>query len=273
MKNKFFLLLLLGVSINAFAQIETDSTRAIQFKMNPKYRSISAGVGNVFMKNSYLSPLSYAGVSLGLSTATSSYHKWGVYDWSVDGYFDTAGEGLEMMGGQFKYNTYWHFNLLHTKEISLYAGAGASADFGVTMNSYSIGYNQTSINGDINILPSVLFKWRFKLFYRHFFDLSQQLSTPLLGFGIYPNYSSTTYGPLSDTGSSEFGGVFTSLHNCWGLSGRTYIDWRRRNKKTGAEYNSFFRLGYQYEGLRLNSDSNTFQISRGVFMIGLVQKF
>ncbi len=271
MKKIRLLLFLFCVPVLLFAQLETDASRAIQYKSNPKYRAISFSIGSIYYKNSYLSPLSYSGTSIGLSTNTTSYHKWGTYDWALYGQFDMTGDSGEMMGGQLKYESYWHWVLYSTSKLFLYAGIGGQIDGGATLNNNSVGYNQFSGNMDINALPSLMLKYRFQIFNQSF-DFSQQLSTPVLGFGIYPRYGHAAYGSLSDSDDLEFGTLFSSLNNCWGLSGRTYIDWRIKNKM-GAESNSLLRVGYQYDGFRLNYDENSFQYSRASFIIGLVHKF
>ncbi len=271
MKKARLFLLFLCMPMFLYAQLETDASRAIQYKSNPKYRAALFSIGSVYLKNSYLSPLSYSGISVGLSTNTTSYHKWGAYDWAFYGQFDLAGDSDEMMGGQLKYESYWHWILYSSKKLFLYAGIGAQVDGVAMLNNNSVGYNQFSANMDINALPSLMLKYRFQIFNQSF-DFSQQISTPVLGFGIYPRYGHAVYGSLSDSDDLELGTAFSSLNNCWGLSGRTYVDWRIKNK-TGAENNTFVRIGYQYDGFHLNYDENTFQYSRGLFIIGLVHKF
>jgi hypothetical protein len=133
------------------------------------------------------------------------------------------------------------------------------------------GYNAGATIADFNVLPSVMVKYRIRLFNKNF-DLSQQIYTPVLGMGMYPRYGyAYEYHSVSDKPETTASTV-TSLHNYWGLGARTYVDWRIKNRK-GVEKNLFFRFGYQYEGWRTNFDGRSYQLSRGIFFIGTIRKF
>ena len=268
-KKKKLLILLLMVPTLCAAQIETDSSRAILFNANPRYRSNVVGVGGVYLKNTYISPLTHRGVAVDYSFNQTRYRKKGVSDL----FFDLTADVLNILNFQLKYGHFRHLLVYSRENLFFYAGAGSSADLSVAINPNSAGYNAAAVTANGNLLPSVMLKYRLRLFSQNF-DLSQQISTPLVGYGIYPRYSwILDYHPFSDASAASASLFFTSLHNRWGLSSRTCIDWRFKERRSGVEKNSFLRFGYWYEGSRVNFDGHSYQLSRGTFFVGTIRKF
>jgi hypothetical protein len=272
MKKKKLFLVFLIIPALCMAQIETDPERAIQFDANPKYRSFVGGMGGVYLKNTYMSPLTHTGITSNIGYNQTQYYKKGVSDLFFDFVTDAAGKESNMMNLRLEIGYFYHRLVYSRENLLLYAGLGGSLGGGVTLNVNGFGYNAAAITANLSALPSVMVKYRLRLFNQNF-DLSQQIYTPLIGYGTYPRYSGliTNYGAFSAS-SKGIPFFFTSLHNYRGFSGRTYIDWRVKNK-AGMEKNVFWRFGYQYEGSRANIDNNSYQISRGIFFVGTVRKF
>ena len=281
-KNKKLFFLLLMVPALCVAQIETDSSRARLFNANPRYRSNVVGVGGAYLKNTYMSPLTHSGVAVDYGFNQTRYRKKGV----SDQFFDLTADVSNILNFQMKYDNFRHLLVYSRENLFFYAGAGVSSVLSVAFNTNSAGYNALAVTANGNLLPSVMLKYRLRLFSRNF-DLSQQISTPLVGYGIYPRYSwLLDYQPFSDSSDARTALFFTSLHNRWGLNSRTYIDWRFKEKeersgkkftlkkrRSEVEKNSFLRFGYWYEGSRVNFDGHSYQLSRGVFFAGIITKF
>ena len=269
MKKKKLIFLLLSTSTFCFAQIETDPARAIQFEANPKYMSYVFGVGSAYLKNTYASPLAFSGPSVYVGTNSVRYKKRGVLDTFIDISFDIAGQG-PLLNLTVKTGYFYHWLLYSDTKLFFYTGLGGSSNTNLMRNTNGFGYNHLSLTEALNVSPSVMLKYRLQLFGQNF-DLSQQIYTPFIGCGVYPRYSYLGYNSQSDS-KILFTLILTSLHNSWGLNGRTYIDWRQKDKK-GEEKKTFLRFGYQYEGSRVNFDGNSFQMSKGHFFVGTIKKF
>ncbi|MFT3995561.1 MAG: hypothetical protein QM660_14720 [Dysgonomonas sp.] len=271
MKQLLCLLLFCGGYLNLYSQVDTDNERGRPANNNPSYFSLSLGIGPSKMKNSYLSELTSSGTTFNISSNISSYKKWGIQDWKFQikyresDSFDDDTETFFLSASHFRHKLV-HRNMNNT--FFMHVGGGIHAEFGTSGREKASGYNQNSLNAYLNIEPSFLLKYRFKLG-RQQFDFSQQLSTPLAGAAILPQYGFMVHTSISDSENTDLGFAFTSLHNMWGIKSSSYLDWRLTSN--GTERNTFIRLGIEYTGCRV-SYKTKHQLGETLFTLGFVYK-
>ncbi|MDR0713724.1 MAG: hypothetical protein LBF89_05640 [Bacteroidales bacterium] len=263
----------LGVAVSA--QPESDSIRIV--KVSDKRRAILFVAGIYQMRNTYVNPLTGWGIPVGLYVPCERYFRKGVMNYEI-----RFNAGIPLSGVnptvfvEAGYSHYYHFRLFTSagKRFFAYAGGGLTVDIDTDYNIGAIGNNSVSVTGRTDLQPSVMLKYRFTLFRKkRAFEITQQLSFPVAGYAFLPKYGYMAYQSFSDDDEKkkiEIGTLSTSLHNAWGLSARTCIDWRWRQRE--HRKGSYLRVGYAFDACRINYETRH-QKAAHQLMVGMVRKF
>ncbi|MDR1666525.1 MAG: hypothetical protein LBS03_02365 [Bacteroidales bacterium] len=275
-KNIAFGIVFLSLCAGTFAHPpESDSIRIV--KVSYKRRALLLGAGIYQMRNTYVNPLTGWGIPVGLYMPFERYRRRGMYSSEISFNAGVPLSGINpsmfIEGG---YSHYFHFRLFTSSgnRFFVYAGGGMAGRIGMDYNISAIGNNAFSMNAKFDLRPSAVLKYRFTLFRKkRAFEITQQVSLPVAGAAVLPKYGYMRYQSFSDEGEWEdmkFGTLFTSLHNAWGLSARTCIDWRWRRRE--HEKASYLRIGYAFEASRINYETRH-QRAIHQLMVGMVRKF
>jgi hypothetical protein len=259
-------------------RIRTAGERQYPHRKNFRQtKSDTVGAGMYQMRNTYVNPLTGWGIPVGLYVSGERYRLKGVYNSEIRFNMGVPLSGVNpTMFIEAGYSHYFHFRLFTSagERFFVYAGGGLAADVGIDYNINAIGNNAFSVTVKSNFQPSAMLKYRFTLFRKkRAFEITQQLSLPVLGYALLPKYGYMDYQSFSNDNEwddIEVGTLVTSLHNAWGLSARTYIDWRWRRRE--REKASYLRVGYAFDASRIRYETRH-QKAVHQLRVGMVRKF
>lgn len=175
------------------------------------------GIGNVSLKNTYLSPLSYSGISGKFFKETMHHGMWGkdllvIQDIRhVDlGYTSN----LSNNNNTIYIDALWSKSLLYrydfNDKLKLYFGGGMDINGGVMYNLRN-GNNPVAVNLNTNLNFSTIAEWTVHIS-EYPIKIKGQMNIPLLGIAFSPKYGQSYYELFTlDNGSGTV--KFTSIHN------------------------------------------------------------
>jgi hypothetical protein len=182
------------------------------------------GVGKAFLSDSYLSPLTYSGVSISLMHERMKGSPFFNGNLQIQQQFriETAitknpTASASEYYGEINYHLNGFYPLLRTTNFRLFGGGGAAASLGGiynVRNSNNPGSLKTSVN--LNLTTMALYNWRM-------FTFRWQLSTPLAGMFFSPEYGHSYY-EIFTLGNNKGTVHFGSLHNQLALRNYFTVD-------------------------------------------------
>jgi len=219
------------------------------------------GIGQAFLSDSYLSPLTYSGVSMTLmhDRIKGSPHLKGNLLLQQQFQIETAitknpTASASEYYGDINYHLNGYYPLLRTTNFRLFGGGGFDASLGGiynVRNSNNPGSLKTSVN--LNLATMALYNWRMITF-------RWQLSSPFAGMFFSPEYGHSYY-EIFTLGNNKGTIHFGSFHNQLALRNYFTVD-VPLNRIT-------LRAGYLGDYYRTDVNQLTTKIVSHHFMIGL----
>src|SRR5690554_50319 len=192
-------------------------------------QSTLLGVGKAFLSDSYLSPLTYSGVSMTLmhDRIKGSPHLNGNMLLQQQFQIQTAitknpTASASEYYGDINYHLNGFYPLLRTTNFRLFGGGGFDASLGGiynVRNSNNPGSLKTSVN--LHLAAMALYNWKA-------ITLRWQLSTPFAGVFFSPEYGHSYY-EIFTLGNNKGTVHFGSFHNQMALRNYFTIDIPVRN--------------------------------------------
>lgn len=276
MKKKLLILLLILIACSnpVCAQVDTVShvealaiSKALEGRLidpplpsPPVFSSISVGLGQAQVRNTYLTPLLYSGsaISVGYDRMRQwkRFSQWGSSQF-LDGRFamgDDRGEHSSNWSGRLRYRYAAHYQWQLSQAFTLMAGSYLGAETGFDYNlKMGSSNNPATARVTINSGLSLMGMYRYTLWHRRSLA-SLQLQAPLLGYALMPEYGSSYYETFY-LGSTDNLHHFTSLHNQQDFDLRLTTDIPLFRHRGGA-----LRLGvaYHIETMDINETINRF---------------
>lgn len=264
MKNLLILLLILAVCSNQ-SQAQTEVSSDLQdvpylLSNRPVSSSLEFHGGSASVRNSYLAPLLYSGMDLGISYERQ--RDWRYSPWMslqrLDGQFtmgEDQGPHSENWSGRFRYRYAAHYQWRDFSDnLVLMAGPYLGAEVGFDYNlKMAAGNNPATARAAVNAGLSLMGTYHYELFRRQSV-VSLQLQAPLLGYALMPEYGAS-YFETFYLGNTQHLHHFSSLHNQQDLDLRLTTDIPVSPHRGGA-----LRLGvaWHIETMDINQTINRF---------------
>lgn len=248
--KKLLILLLILIACSNSAQAQNDTIIS----------SLSVGLGQAQVRNTYLTPLLYTGaeVSIGYDRMRQwSRHSHWRSTQLLDGRFTTGDDRGDHSGnwsGRFRYRYAAHYQWRPASALTLMAGPYLGTEVGFDYNLKMGSANNPAtarlvLNGGLSLMGI----GHYTLWHRRSLA-TLQLQAPLLGYAMMPDYGSSYYETfyLDSTDNLHH---FTSLHNQQDLDVRLTTDIPLFRHHGGA-----LRLGVAYhtETMQINHTVNRY---------------
>lgn len=206
MKHRLILILILVFSQTWFVRAQ-----------NIRETSTLYGIGNVSLKNIYLSPLSYSGISGKFFKETMHHGVWHNDLLVIQNirHVDLGYTHNKVENNNTLYiDALWGKNVLYrydfNEQLKLYFGGGLDINGGLMYNLRN-GNNPVAVSLNSNVNMSAVAEWTV-----HISDypvkIKGQMNIPLVGVAFSPKYGQSYYELFTlDNGSGSV--KFTSIHN------------------------------------------------------------
>lgn len=245
--KKLLILLLILIACSDRSQAQSPDTIAYPLSDRPITSSLEFGLGRASVRNSYLAPLLYTGLDLGVGYERQ--RAWRYAPWMslqrLDGQFATGrdrGSHSENWSGRFRYRYAAHYQWRGlVPGLTLMAGPYAGAEVGFDYNlKTGGGNNPATARLALNAGLSLMGTYPYQLFRRQGI-VTLQLQAPLLGYTLMPEYGASYYETFY-LGHTQHLHHLTSLHNQQDLDLRLTTDLPLLRQRGGA-----LRLGVAWQ--------------------------
>lgn len=246
--------------------------------VRPVTMSVSLGAGHGSVRNTYLSPLLYSGSSLGIEMQrwrmqrNLHWSNWQQADLTLSLGTD-RGVHSDQMAGRLRYR----YGVLHTWRTSSpwvcsigpYAGVDAGFDYSLKTGG---GNNPATARATANVGATGMVSYRFVRPALQGMKFRLQVSAPLLGMALQPDYGASYYEAFYLQNTDHILHL-TSLHNQQDASLQLSFDVPLAIVPICRRLDSVVRLGagYNVETMRINHVVT--RHDRFEFVIGWVYQY
>ncbi len=259
------MLLLCWISLSK-VQATTDTTQTTPAK---HYRIRSSGAGIITIKDRFLSPLLYQGITLGSATdhIRQSSYRLQHFRYLVQTSFLINGVNDNLMPALqagIEYGQHFRLAILTDAGIHVYAGGLINSTLLFKACTGNIN-NVVSYDGMAALHASGMLQYKF-VFLKIPFELFYQADVPLAGILLRPEYSWPVPYPVWEAEGGQSQSLqFASWHNYRRIRTRTSLDFNL----TLFKRTSHWRTGYAWDYSRTDR-LNPSQFGSHIFTLGRI---
>lgn len=273
MKRNLFLLLLFAVAFLP-AMAQTPESLGSEPEALPKYRIRSTVVGVPTIRDRFLSPLVFTGLSIGRSVGTIRHFPKGIRQhsfYSTNGVLLNGANNAILTLVNLGFDYAYHHQLLEfaDQKLKIYGGGGFSSLLNLKFHSGNVN-NVFAHDLAASLAASGMAVYDFTLFNRDFV-LTQQLSVPFISIISRPSYVwSLPYFIWEDEGKFSEAIQVASFGNFLRVQNKLSLDFGKARKRRGrVVQTNTWRLTYRWDYYQMNRP-NQVKAASQMLMIGRV---